>query len=386
MRLMTSFRPTRLSGSNKKRHKTTTMAEGTSASFGTGPSVPLVSMLPFGSGTDGSGNPVAPQWAHDFVAFRQRLFLAVVEPVIVTLLGPVDPHHESSGGSSGGGGGTYDDNGYRLNGPDRGSGGSIGSIGGNRGLAQAHATHHASPVGENDNSLLNTASRMIQNLVDLGGGEDTYHIDCNHHGYVSGPCYDPATGSIRQDAQHMIMPEEEEEFTMADSSTPLVDANHRRLGFLPAYIEDVSAYRETSMSFATLVMLFTIMSCLMVVFLSCFYHNQKTSPLFISPRRHRLPKLVPPPLPVDRFFSWIKVILFMSDEEVSWWHAFAFLWQNCVIGNAGWFNFRVRLTPTSPSFTLPNRSSIGSDTMLSSSFDSIAWLLGASSRCRYSLL
>ena len=139
---------------------------------------------------------------------------------------------------------------------------------------------------------------------------------------------------------------------MADSSTPLVDSNHRRLGFLPAYIEDVSAYRETSMSFATLVMLFTIMSCLMVVFLSCFYHNQKTSPLFISPRRHRLPKLVPPPLPVDRFFGWIKVILFMSDEEVSWRYAFAILWQNCVIGNAGWFNFRVRLTPTSPSFSL----------------------------------
>ena len=327
------------------------MAEGTSAGGGPGPSVPLVSMLPFGSGTDGSGNPVAPQWAHDFVAFRQRLFLAVVEPVIVTLLGPVDPHHESGGSSSGGGGGTYDDNGYRLNGRDGGSGGSIGGIGGNHALAQASASRHVSPVGDNDNSLLKTAGRMMQNLVGLGGGDDKYHIDCNHHGYVSGPCYDPTTGSIRQGAQHMMM-SEEDEFAMADVSTPLVDANHRRLGFLPAYIEDVSAYRETSMSFATLMMLFTIMSCLMVVFLSCFYHNQKTSPLFISPRRHRLPKLVPPPLPVDRFFSWIKVILFMSDEEVSWWRAFAYLWRRRAVLIAVSFDLRVRLTPTFPSFIL----------------------------------
>lgn len=71
------------------------------------------------------------------------------------------------------------------------------------------------------------------------------------------------------------------------------------------------------MSFATLTMLFTTMSCVLIVFLSCFYHNQKTSPLFISPRRHRLPRLVPPPLPVDGTFSWIKVCFYMSDEEVS---------------------------------------------------------------------
>ena len=86
-----------------------------------------------------------------------------------------------------------------------------------------------------------------------------------------------------------------------------VDSSHRRLlaGFLPDYVEDVSSFRETSMSFATLTMLFIIMTCLATVFLSCFYHNQKTSPLFISPRRHRLPKLVPPPLPVDSMLSWV---------------------------------------------------------------------------------
>lgn len=81
---------------------------------------------------------------------------------------------------------------------------------------------------------------------------------------------------------------------------------HRRLGFLPNYIEDVSSFHETSMSFATLCMLFVIMASTMLIFVSCFYHDQKTSPLFISPRRHRLPKLVPPPLPVDGAFSWVR--------------------------------------------------------------------------------
>jgi hypothetical protein len=79
----------------------------------------------------------------------------------------------------------------------------------------------------------------------------------------------------------------------------------RRLSILPNYVEDVNAFRETSMSFATLAMLFLIMTCTCLIFLSCFYHNQKTSPLFISPRRHRLPKLVPPPLPVEGPFNWV---------------------------------------------------------------------------------
>jgi hypothetical protein len=84
-----------------------------------------------------------------------------------------------------------------------------------------------------------------------------------------------------------------------------VDATHRRLGFLPAYVEDAHYFRETSMSMASCAVLFAIMSCILLIFLSCFYHNQKTSPLFISPRRHRLPKLVPPPLPIDGYFAWV---------------------------------------------------------------------------------
>ena len=91
---------------------------------------------------------------------------------------------------------------------------------------------------------------------------------------------------------------------------------HRRLSFLPDYVQNSQAFKETSMSFATLIMLFLTMTCVFLIFLSCFYHNQKTSPLFTSPRRHRLPKLVPPPLPVQGYFSWIKVCFFMSDEEI----------------------------------------------------------------------
>ena len=89
------------------------------------------------------------------------------------------------------------------------------------------------------------------------------------------------------------------------NTTTHYDMDHRRLGFLPDYVVDAGSYRETSMSFASLAMLFVIMGCLLLIFLSCFYHNQKTSPLFISPRRHRLPKLVPPPLPINGYFTWV---------------------------------------------------------------------------------
>ena len=101
--------------------------------------------------------------------------------------------------------------------------------------------------------------------------------------------------------------EEEQDFDHGASMeyAPVALADHRRLSILPNYVEDVDAFRETSMSFATLAMLFLIMTCTFLIFLSCFYHNQKTSPLFISPRRHRLPNLVPPPLPVEGPFSWV---------------------------------------------------------------------------------
>ena len=91
------------------------------------------------------------------------------------------------------------------------------------------------------------------------------------------------------------------------------ESDHRRLSFefdfIPNYVDDPYSYRETSMSFATLMMLIMLMSCMLVIFLACFYHNQKTSPLFISPRRHRLPRLVPPPLPIDGYFDWVSLIM-----------------------------------------------------------------------------
>jgi hypothetical protein len=92
------------------------------------------------------------------------------------------------------------------------------------------------------------------------------------------------------------------------------EAMHRRLGFLPDYVENAASFRDTSMSFATLITLFVTMTCILLIFLSCFYHNQKTSPLFISPRRHRLPKLVPPPLPVEGYFDWVRL-----DSEMRPW-------------------------------------------------------------------
>ena len=99
-----------------------------------------------------------------------------------------------------------------------------------------------------------------------------------------------------------------------------IDSSHRRWSFLPSWVENPnysSNHTSMTMTFATLTMMYIIMSVILLVFLSCFYHNQKTSPLFVSPRRHRLPKLVPPPLPVDGAFSWMKVCLLLSDEEVS---------------------------------------------------------------------
>ena len=55
-----------------------------------------------------SDSQVAPQWMHNFVDFRQRLFLKVVEPVIVTLLGPVETdEHEKDVFMLSAGGGEY---------------------------------------------------------------------------------------------------------------------------------------------------------------------------------------------------------------------------------------------------------------------------------------
>lgn len=162
--------------------------------------------------------PTAPTWMVEFMAFRQRLFLQTVEPIIIQILGPIEDDNETETSWAS--------------------------------TASATMEHETSSIfGENDND--------------------------NNNYYEHELLYNNKT-------------------------------MHRRLGFLPEYIENASSSRfETSMSFATLITLFGTMSCLLLIFLSCFYHNQKTSPLFISPRRHRLPKLVPPPLPVEGYFDWV---------------------------------------------------------------------------------
>lgn len=97
-----------------------------------------------------------------------------------------------------------------------------------------------------------------------------------------------------------------------ETTITAIASMHRKLGFLPDYVENAASFRDTSMSFATLITLFVTMTCILLIFLSCFYHNQKTSPLFISPRRHRLPKLVPPPLPEEGYFDWVRCFVFQK--------------------------------------------------------------------------
>lgn len=192
-----------------------------------------------------------PQWMIELHYTRKRLFLTLIEPIIVFLLGP------SSSSTTVQQQDDFLDYNYYYN-----DGYNIMNI--------------------NDGDTSTTTSVIsMEDEFDV----TTYNNNTNTNAYKS---------TIQQH----------------------VTSTHRRLGFLPSYVEDVSYLRASSMSFATLTMMYVIMSVILLVFLSCFYHNQKTSPLFVSPRRHRLPKLVPPPLPVDGAFSWVKVCLFMSDEEV----------------------------------------------------------------------
>ena len=177
-----------------------------------------------------------PQWMIEMHYMRKRLFLRVVEPIIVLLLGPITTTDNNDD--------YYEQNQQQYN---------------------SEFTTEIILDSEFDNNIDNSI------LLNQQQQQQQYQ---DHHG--------------------------------------------RRLSFLPAYVDDVNYLRASSMSFATLTMMYLIMSVILLVFLSCFYHNQKTSPLFVSPRRHRLPKLVPPPLPVDGAFSWVKVCLFMSDEEVSY--------------------------------------------------------------------
>jgi len=196
-----------------------------------------------------------PAWPIELHYVRKRLFLRVIEPIIILLCGPMQ---EDEGG------------------------------------------------GGNDNDAM------------MEGGND-YRYEDEFHDTL--PNYYRDSYNSSNDAHAA---------NTTTTTTYITDAAHRRLSVLPAWVANYTAHsagnnnnndsnswlRTTSMSFATLTMMYIIMFVILLVFLSCFYHNQKTSPLFVSPRRHRLPKLVPPPLPVDGAFSWVKVCLLISDEEV----------------------------------------------------------------------
>jgi len=178
-----------------------------------------------------------PQWMIKVLQFRQELFLQIIEPIIVIILGPVDPSLPFS------------------------------------------------PHYEKAQSM----------LID-----DNYPGTQNKTGNMMGEVqYQLSNGKVTNNELNF------------DAS-----GEGRRLSYLPDFVQnklsDASYFQETSMSFATFTMLFFIMNCVLMIFLNCFYHNQKTSPLFISPRRHRLPKLVPPPLPVNGFFSWVSPLFISS--------------------------------------------------------------------------
>ncbi|GMI08684.1 hypothetical protein TrLO_g12663 [Triparma laevis f. longispina] len=91
---------------------------------------------------------------------------------------------------------------------------------------------------------------------------------------------------------------------------------NRRLLFSPSWLSSTSTQLETTMTLASFVSLLFLSLLLYITFLSCFQHSLLTSPMFNSTRRHRLPNLVPVPLPRNSFTGWIKICFYMSDEEI----------------------------------------------------------------------
>lgn len=111
---------------------------------------------------------------------------------------------------------------------------------------------------------------------------------------------------------------------LASSANPknpnLIDPSEvteeRRLASYPSYLEATSTQLDTKMTIASFFFLAVIAFVMIGTFVSCFMHSLLTSPLFTSARRHRLPLLVPPPLPTRTFLGWAKACFYMSDEEI----------------------------------------------------------------------
>jgi hypothetical protein len=215
-----------------------------------------------------------PDWLYALHSARERIFLNSVEPWIVAALGPVHENGEDK--------------------VDRGGPNSYRRVHFYDSSSVYSSSSGRTPSFDDEDDLV---ARRRRN----SSSRERWWKE--HH----------STDSVLLSPHNPFQP------------APLIDHDHRRLLSWPAWQEflnstagghNYGAEQATNFSFATLLMLFLTLNCVFLIFLSCFYHNQKTSPLFISPRRHRLPKLVPPPLPVDGYFSWVKVCLYLSDEEI----------------------------------------------------------------------
>jgi hypothetical protein len=102
------------------------------------------------------------------------------------------------------------------------------------------------------------------------------------------------------------------------SLSPSAYTSHRKLISWSSYLQTHSTQLETSMNLASFFYLVLLSLVIMTTFLACFIHSSKTSPLFLTPRMHRLPNLTPPPLPAvntaGTFLAWVRVCFYVSDE------------------------------------------------------------------------
>ena len=106
-------------------------------------------------------------------------------------------------------------------------------------------------------------------------------------------------------------------FEPSASEEAVVSSSRRGLASYPSYLEATSTQLDTKMNIVSFFFLAIIALVMIGTFVSCFMHSLLTSPLFTSARRHRLPLLVPPPLPTQTFLGWAKACFYMSDEEIA---------------------------------------------------------------------
>jgi hypothetical protein len=166
----------------------------------------------------------APKWMIEFVEFRKRLFLQTVEPIIVQILGPGEE--------------PYDVNDHFL-------------------IRHQHPNYFLSSSS--------SSSMLRHHQHDY----DDKTIEFN----MTGTAATSSTGS--SNLSSVIHYYDENQTVTRTRTLHRQQHHHRQLGFLPDYVENASSFRETSMTFATLITLFVTMASVLLIFLSCFYHNQK---------------------------------------------------------------------------------------------------------------